>query len=294
MKLVRVLCGLGGALCLAAACTAPPSAAPPPSSVASSVVSSAPDVSVVPRPDHVVVVVEENRSYSDVIGRAPYLDSLAGEGALFTSSYAVAHPSEPNYLALFSGSTQGLTDDSCPHTFTGGNLGAQLRAAGLGFAGYSEGLPATGFLGCSAGDYARKHNPWADFPNVPASANLPWTAFPHDYAALPTVSFVIPDLAHDMHDGTIGDADSWLRANLSGYVDWARSHRSLLIVTWDEDDYSQANRIPTIIVGAAVKPGHYTERIDHDTVLRTLETAYGLAPLGAAASTGPITDCWRT
>jgi phosphatidylinositol-3-phosphatase len=242
----------------------------------------------------VVVVIEENHSYNDIIGsaQAPYINSLADQGALFTASFAVGHPSQPNYLALFSGSTQGISDDSCPHTFTTGNLGAQLIAAGLGFAGYSESLPTAGFTGCSAGAYARKHNPWGNFPSVPASANQPWSAFPTDYTTLPTVSFVVPNLMNDMHDGTIGEADNWLRTGLDGYVTWARTHRSLLIVTWDEDDLSQANQIPTIIVGASVKPGRYTERIDHYRLLRTLETAYGLPPLGAAASAEPITDCW--
>jgi acid phosphatase len=250
----------------------------------------------VPQPDHVVVVVEENHSFADIIGRpdAPYLNSLAGQGALFTQSFAVAHPSEPNYLALFSGSTQGITDDSCPHTFTTPNLGAQLISAGHSFAGYSEGLPAPGATVCSAGEYARKHNPWVNFPSVPASANLPFSAFPTDYASLPTVSFVIPNLANDMHDGSISQGDSWLRTHLDGYVQWAMTHRSLLVVTWDEDDLSQANQVPTIIVGAQVKPGRYAERITHYSVLRTLETAYGLPPVGAAASATAITDCWIT
>lgn len=245
-----------------------------------------------PRPDHVVVVVEENRSYADVIGRsdAPYINALAGQGALFTASYAVSHPSEPNYLALFSGSTQGLTDDSCPHTFPGANLGAQLLSVGLTFAGYSEGLPAVGATVCSAGSYARKHNPWVDFSTIPASANQPFGAFPTDYASLPTVSFVIPDLADDMHDGSVSQGDGWLRSNLDSYVRWALSHRSLLIVTWDEDDFSQANQIPTIVVGGLVKPGRYAQRIDHYSVLHTLEAAYGLPSIGVAAA--PVIDCW--
>lgn len=244
----------------------------------------------VPRPDHVVVVVEENRSYGDVIGRsdAPYLNSLADQGALFTASYAVGHPSEPNYLALFSGATQGITDDSCPHTFAGANLGAELLSAGFSFAGYSEGLPAVGATVCSAGSYARKHNPWVDFSSVSALANQPFSAFPSSYASLPTVSFVIPNLTDDMHDGSVSQGDDWLRAHLDGYTKWAKAHRGLLIVTWDEDDFSQANQIPTIIVGAQVKPGRYAERISHYSVLRTLAAAYGLPPIGAAA----ITDCW--
>src|SRR5436853_945222 len=84
--------------------------------------------SSVPRPDHVVVVMEENHSYSEIIGSsaAPYINGLASQGALFTDSYGVEHPSQPNYLDLFSGSNQGITDDSCPHTFSAPNLGSEL------------------------------------------------------------------------------------------------------------------------------------------------------------------------
>ena len=69
----------------------------------------APGANGVPRPDHVVIVIEENHSYSEIIGSsaAPYINSLAAQGALFTQSHATTHPSQPNYLHLFSGSNQG-------------------------------------------------------------------------------------------------------------------------------------------------------------------------------------------
>ena len=102
-------------------------------------------------PAHTVIVMMENLSYGEVIGNrsAPFLNGLARRGALFTNSHAVAHPSEPNYLALFSGSTHGVTDDSCPLRFTGPNLASELIAAGHTFAGYAEGLPGTGSPVCS-------------------------------------------------------------------------------------------------------------------------------------------------
>ncbi|HEY7415588.1 MAG TPA: alkaline phosphatase family protein, partial [Ktedonobacteraceae bacterium] len=127
------------------------------------------------KPDHVVIVIEENHAYTQIIdsSSAPYINSLAAQGALFTNSHAVAHPSQPNYLALFSGSTQGITDDSCPHTFSGANLGSELIGAGLSFAGYSESSPKVGFTECTEGGvpiiddlYARKHAPWVNFTNV--------------------------------------------------------------------------------------------------------------------------------
>ncbi|WP_334173750.1 alkaline phosphatase family protein [Sinomonas sp.] len=269
-----------------------PGASGPPSSAGSGQPQGS---GTVPRPAHVVIVVEENHSFSNIIGNsaAPYINSLGSQGALFTEATGVAHPSEPNYLALFSGSTQGVADDSCPHTFGADNLGAQLTAAGDTFAGYSEGLPSVGYTGCTAGEYARRHAPWTNFSSVAASASLPYTSFPQDYNALPTVSFVIPNVANDMHDGTIGAADTWLRDNLDGYAQWAKTHNSLLVVTWDEDEDTSSNHIATIFAGAQVKSGQYSEPIDHYRLLRTIEAAYGLAPLGQAANAQPVTDVWR-
>jgi hypothetical protein len=247
-------------------------------------------------PDHVLVVMMENHSYSDVIGSsaAPYLNALAGQGASFDHSFAITHPSEPNYLALFSGSTQGLTDDSCPHTFSGANLGQELISAGDTFRGYSESMPSDGYTGCTDGNYARKHSPWINFSNVPAASNLTYANFPSDYSTLPRVSFVIPNLQDDMHDGTVQQGDTWLQKNLDGYAQWAKNHNSLLIVTWDEDDNSQNNQIPTIFVGAAVTAGNYSESINHYSVLRTIEDLYGLPHAGASASATPITDIWAS
>jgi len=240
------------------------------------------------------VVVLENKSYDQVVGRpeAPFLNSLEHSAAVFTQSYAVTHPSQPNYLALFSGSSQGIADDSCPHTFGTPNLGRSLLDAGHTFTGYSEDLPSAGFAGCSVGGYARKHNPWADFANLPASVNQPLSALPANFATLPTVSFVIPNLAHDLHDGTLAQADTWLQEHLGAYAAWAPKHNSLLVITNDEDDFTDVNRIATLIAGAHVVPGHYSQHIDHYALLRTIEDAFGLPPLGASAQAAPITGIW--
>jgi phosphatidylinositol-3-phosphatase len=258
--------------------------------------SGQPGRGTVPRPRHVVVVIMENHSYADVIGSRParYLNALARTGALFTRSYAVSHPSEPNYLALFSGSTHGVTSDQCPTTLRAPNLAADLIGAGLSFGGYSEGLPAAGSLVCQSGGYARKHVPWADFAGLPRAVNQPFSAFAAgDFASLPTVSFVIPDLCHDMHDCSVATGDAWLRAHLSAYAAWAQSHDSLLIVTFDEDDGSSANHIATVITGQQVRPGRYRTPIDHYNVLRTIEQAYGLPLRGQARTHYPITSIWR-
>jgi phosphatidylinositol-3-phosphatase len=250
----------------------------------------------VPQPAHTIVLVFENRAFGQVVGskQAPYLNELAHQGALFTRSYAITHPSQPNYLALFSGSTHGVESDSCPYYFKAPNLASDLLAAGKTFIGYAEDLPAVGSHWCIDGEYARKHVPWVDFRNVPATVSQPFSSFPAgNYSALPTVSWVIPNLCNDMHDCSIATGDTWLRANLSGYVTWAMTHDSLLIITFDEDDDTPVNRIPTIFVGQQVRPGQYAEKINDYSVLATIEAAYGLPRDGNAKTATPITDIWR-
>ncbi|GLY66534.1 alkaline phosphatase family protein [Amycolatopsis taiwanensis] len=267
--------------------TIPPASLPAP----------APGPGIVPRPDHVVVVVLENHGPEQVLGSgsAPYLDQLAATGALFTNATAITHPSQPNYLALFSGDTQGVTDDSCPHIFTTPNLGEQLLTSAHGFVGYAEDLPGVGYSGCGFGGYARKHSPWVDFSTVPADATRPLTEFGPNYSTLPAVSFVIPNLCHDMHDCDVATGDAWLRDNLDGFVQWSATHNSLLVVTFDEaEDSSPTNQIPLILVGPMVRPGVYSEPVNHYRLLRTIEAMYGLPPLGHAADTPPLLDVWHS
>jgi hypothetical protein len=240
-------------------------------------------------------VVLENRSATQVIGnsQAPFLNSVVQQDLLLTNSFAVAHPSQPNYLALFSGSTQHISDDSCPHAITGANLASALAAAGKSFVGYSESLPQAGYTGCSSGAYARKHNPWVNFTDLPASVNQPFAAFPQNYAALPTVAFVIPNLSHDMHDGTVSESDQWMSRNLGSYLLWARTHESLLIVTWDENDGSTGNQIATILGGADLLSGTDGQRIDHYGLLRVIEDSCGLPHLGASADAPALAGTWQ-
>jgi phosphatidylinositol-3-phosphatase len=303
--------------------------------------------------DHIVVVIEENHSFGDIIGNsaAPNINALAAAGANIvnastdpqgntTGSHAVRHPSQPNYLELYSGSNQGTIQDGHPGSssepfssappFTTPNLGASLRNAGFSFATYSQTLPSVGFDGDSAGEYMRKHNPVANWMNdtnptanqYPSSLNQPFTTFqnianiPGGFANLPTVSFVVPDQTYDMHDGTIQQADDWLKTNIiDTYLPWAMTHNSLLIVTWDEDgDNTASNQIPTIFAGAKVKPGNYTEAnlnannphvgsptdpgiqtptgtaMNHYNVLSTIEDIYGLAHIDGSLNRRPVSD----
>ncbi len=267
--------------------------------------STTPTSSSLPRYDHIVVVVEENHGYSEIIGSssAPYINSLAGQGMLFTNSHAITHPSEPNYLDLFSGSDQGVIGDACDSSvYAPPDLGGQLIGAKYSFAGYSEGLAAAGDTSCSnsATGYARKHSPWANFSDTNGpTTNLPYSSFPTTtagYSSLPTVSFVIPNLTNDMHDGSIQQGDTWLQQNMDAYAQWAKTNNSLLIVTWDENDTytgDASNQIATLFVGQHVQVGTNNTSINHFSVLRTLEDMYGLQPINNATSASDILGVWN-
>lgn len=278
--------------------------------------------------DHVVVVILENKAYDQVIGSedAPYINStLKKEGANLVKMYAEEHKSEGNYFWLFSGSNHdiGFKDDIPAQPIAAPNLGEQLIAAGLSFKGYSEDLPAIGSTDAKSGPYARKHAPWVSFSNVPNgttvadSSNLRFEDFPSDYSKLPAVAFVVPNLDHDMHDGSVKSGDQWLQKHIGSYYEWAKEHNSLLIVTFDESSHGktgltdpagepeQQNRIVTILAGAHVRPGDYEEGpgVTHVNLLRTLEAMYNLHPSGAQqpnalaagiADTAIITDVFTT
>jgi PKD repeat protein len=261
----------------------------------------------VPAYDHIVVVVGGKANSDPVFGNsnAPFINSLANNGAKFINSNGVFDPSQPNYLALYSGSDQGVTNDNpITSAFTSANLGRALIDAQKSYATYSEGLPSVGFDGPVNGNYSRIHNPAANWMGggtnqIPATSNQPFTAFPINFDSLPNVAFVIPDQCSGGHDvcpplnNSVKQFDSWIQNNLDAYKQWCVDHNSLLIVTYDENAYSGTNKIATVIYGAHVENGVYNQSIDHYNVLRTIEEANRLSVhAGAAANALPIENCW--
>ena len=248
-----------------------------------------------PRVDHVVVVIEENHGFSQIFGApdCPTINEWAAKGVLFTHAYAISHPSEPNYLALFGGDTFGVADDVCPPTgspYDAPNLAHNLSRVAARFVGYSEDLPADP-LACSdtaKSGYRRKHNGWVDFQGLKAAANLPFTAFPKDLTCLPEVAFVVPNMEHDMHDGTPAEGDAWLKQNLSAYVQWCQTNNSLLIVTFDEDNGAENNHVLTLAYGKQLKGGDESERVDHYRLLRLLCDLFRADAPGHAAEAKPL------
>jgi hypothetical protein len=250
-----------------------------------------------PQVSYVTVVVMENRNYRSIVGNeeARYInDTLIPQGALLQNSHAVTHPSEPNYLALFSGSTQGVNSDACPLTFSSANLATELAAAGKRFVGWSESLPHDGYMGCYEDSvYARKHAPWVNFTNVSPSSNLVYRGLP--VTSMPAVSFVDPNLCNDMHDCSTRRGDRWLSQNLPPLIAWNAQHAGLLIVTWDEADPDNGNnRIATVVVGPMVRSGVKSDRyVDHYGVLRTIESFFGLSCIDKECHAAPIAGIWR-
>ena len=262
-----------------------------------------------PKPDHIVILTLENHSFDQIIGSpaAPYINKLAIDttSALFTQSYGTSHPSQPNYLTLYSGSDQGVTDDLIPSgiPFTTANLGRQLIDSGKSYNTYSEDLPSVGYDGELFANYARRHNPAANWMGngtnqISPATNQPFTAFlSNDFTLLPTVCFVQPNVSNDMHDGTDPDrittCDNWIYNNMDTYINWAKGNNSLFILTFDEDNDSAFNHITTIFTGKVVLSGQYSTKINHYSILHTIEKIYGLPFIGDSISYSPITYCWR-
>lgn len=260
----------------------------------------------VPAHDHVIVVVMENKGYA-ATANLPYTLSFRNGGATMANSFAVAHPSQPNYFALWAGNTM-VTNDNCPAAgspYNFANLGNAVQGAGKTWRAYSENLALVGSTACSydgsasTGLYVRKHAPWTYYSNVNHANERPYTDLAIDIAnnALPNLAFVIPNNCHNSHNSTtagctVNDADTWLSLNLPAMLA-AVGPNGLVILTWDEDDNASANQILTVFRGPKVIPGYVSSRqVFHYTVLRTICDALGLPAVGAAFSEAPITDIW--
>lgn len=276
--------------------------------VAASAGSSAPAVSPprVPALKRVVVVVFENRSYDQVIGKpwAPTFNRLAGRYALLTRFFAVAHPSLPNYLALVSGSTQGLTDSCDDCAFAGDSLADTIEASGRTWKTYAEGLPTPGFTDAASGLYVKRHNPLLYFTKLLADTRrlarvVPFTEFAGDLSRrrLPDFSLVVPDLCNGMHDCSIAQGDAWLDTLVKPLLASSQLSGGAVFVTFDEASGKHATgggHVATLVLGPKVRPGARSgASLTHYSLLRTIEDAWRLPHLGKAATAVPITGIWH-
>ena len=262
-------------------------------------------VAPVPSFRHVVVVVFENHERSEIVGSssAPTFAALARRGATLTGYDAVSHPSLPNYLALVSGSTHGITDDCTSCVVSGQSLVDTLAVAGRTWKTYAEGLPHAGFTGASAGDYAKKHDPFLYFRDVLARPSwltrvVPFEQLARDAAArrLPDFALVVPNLCHDMHDCSVATGDAWLKQNVVPLLASPALAGGAVFVVFDEGltDAGGGGNVEALVLGPTVVPGSVShEPTSHYGLLRTIEEAWKLPLLGHTAHARPITGIWR-
>jgi phospholipase C len=247
-----------------------------------------------------VIVILENTSYDQALAQ-PFMAGLAKQGALLSNYHAVTHPSQPNYVALISGSNAGVPDDK-PVNLSRRHLGDLLEAAGKSWRVFAEAYPGNCFLGATAGKYARKHVPFLSFKSVqldPARCARVTDASGFADAArggsLPDFSLYIPDLNDDGHDTGAPYADDWLKRTIGPLLPaWPAD--TLLVVTFDEDDRKNPdNQVYAALYGGGVAPGSESQdSLSHYSLLKTIEQSLGLGSLGAGdASAAPITGVWR-
>ncbi len=237
--------------------------------------------------EHVVWVVMENKPYSAIIGSptAPYINRLRSQCGSATRFFAEAHPSLPNYIAMTSGSTQGITDDGGPsaHPLNVPSIFSQVGR--LGWRSLEESMTSNCLL-ASPGEYAVRHNPAAYYTNVQtacASRDVPLGVAPNISARF---TFVTPNLCNDTHDCNVSTGDTWLKRFLPKLFARPayRGGRTAVFVTWDEDDHSQRNQIATLVIAPSVGAATTSaKRFNHYSMLRTTEQLLGLGFLGNAA-----------
>jgi phosphatidylinositol-3-phosphatase len=287
--------------------TAQPTATPKPTATPTPK-PTAPPAAGVPNFSHVYVIYFENKEYSQIIGssQAPFINSLVAKYGLATNFYAERHPSEPNYIAMTSGGTQGITDDGV-YNLNVNNLFQQVEASGRTWHEYMQGIPSGCFTGSSSsavvdgvgksGAYVRKHNPAISYTGI--SGNSAECAKITNLAsfnpATANFNFITPNMINDMHDGTIADGDNFLKAFLPQITNSSAFANSVVYVTFDEGttNTNGGGHIVMIPVTPGMTAGvKVATTYTHYSLLRTIEQAWGLSLLGNAASATTMSFPW--
>ena len=256
---------------------------------------------------HIDVIVMENKEYGDIVGssHAPYLNSLIAQYGLATNYTGITHPSEPNYFALFSGSTQGATNDGV-YNLDGKNLADQLEVKGKTWKVFAENVPANCFTDVLAqggedgsGTYVRKHDPAISFTNISGSpercANI--TDLAHFDPAAANYALIIPNQCHNMHDCSVAAGDDFLK----GFVPKILNSRAwqdggVLFITWDEGltSLGGGGQVPLLVISNRVPKG-FRSSVEHNhySLLRTVEDAWGLGCLNQACAASSLQEFFR-
>jgi acid phosphatase len=253
--------------------------------------------------DKILVIVEENHSIGQVFPSGmPYLWSLATKFGRATEWSDVGHPSLPNYLAMFGGSSFNDPQDCSPGpgcTFPGPSVFGQALSKGETARAYEESMPTPCAL-VNGGDYDVNHNPWAYFPSestlcrandVPAGT-VAAGALASDVGQgrLPTVGMITPDLSHDGHDGTLAQADAWLRSwipVLTSGPDW-RTGRLAIVVVFDEGETTE--QVPFVLMSPGMAGVVISKAVDHYALTKLIDEVAGVSPLRRAAYASSVTS----
>jgi hypothetical protein len=258
--------------------------------------------------DHVVWIWMENKSFADVIrtSAAPYVTRLAASCGLATNYHAVTHPSLPNYIAATSGGTQGIADDNAPasHPLAVASIYSQVKAVGKTWRDYEESAPRNCPLS-SSGQYAVKHDPAPYYTGIRSDCGL-WDVplgttasgnFLNDLRknTLPTFAFVTPNLCNDTHDCSVATGDAWLQSWFAKILASSSytAGRTVIFLTWDEDDGSASNQVPLLVVSPSTRAGTTSATaFNHYALLKTTEQLLALpAFLGHAGDVSTNSMC---
>lgn len=250
---------------------------------------------------HVAVVVEENHSYSEVVGNLtmPYFNSLASQYGLATQYFANAHPSIPNYLMLTTGLTETFDTDFAG-TISDDNVVRELVKAGKSWKAYLEDIPSAGYMGGDSGAYLRHHNPFRYLSDVQNDATqaanmVPFTQLADDLASgtLPQYLFIVPNVNNDAHDGSLAQADAWLQSNIAPLLANSDFQSSgVLIITFDEGDFTDLNHVgghvATLVISSQAKKGFQSNTFyGHQSTLRLVLSASGVDTFPGMSATAP-------
>jgi phosphatidylinositol-3-phosphatase len=272
-------------------------------------------LSKLPRPasPRVIVILMENEESGDVLGdpTASYIRALARRYGLATQSYAITHPSLPNYLALTSGSTHGITSDCTDCTVKAPNIVDQLEASGISWKAYLEDYPGGCFTGPGSGGYAKKHDPFIYYDDIAQDRTrcgklVGFAQLASDLRAgrLPTYTWISPNLCDDGHDCGVAGSERFLARAAPALLRELGPH-GFLVLSWDEGSsdrgccrgMARGGQVATIVAGPDVRrAARDASPVDHYGVLGTIEEALGLPPLAGAAdpANGRLTGLFRS
>ncbi|HEV7665717.1 MAG TPA: alkaline phosphatase family protein [Chloroflexota bacterium] len=262
----------------------------------------------VPPFSHIFLIVEENaEAYRVLENSERYVTRAAPQYSLATQYFAISHPSLPNYVAMVSGDTFGITSDCADCFLNQPNLADQIEASGRTWRAYAESMPGPCFVG-AADRYAQTHNPFIYFDSIRtqpercANGIVPFSQFAADLAQhqVPDFSMIIPDLCSDGHDCSWQAEDQWLAQLVPSILSSPEFQTGgLLVITWDEgstnasccNGIAHGGQVATLIISPLARTGFRSDAVvSHYSLLRTIEDAWGLPPLGHAADVSPITD----